>query len=140
MISHSANAKRRKNQQIPIAKREKRAWCQNRRFAAGNVLKKICKIAELPQRKHGFRSTNAQKLHRRISDSWVLLLGTRRGKNPSEHDTHVLQGLEVLASAVNLSGSEILYRPVFGSKFGSKNEAMQDFAQAFFSGQAQPQK
>ena len=70
----------------------------------------------------------------------VVVVGTRRGKNPPEHYTHVLQGLEVLASAVNLSGGEILYRPVFGSKFGSQNEAMQDFAQAFFSGQAQAQK
>ena len=74
MNSHSENAKIRKNEQIPIAKREKRAWCQNRRFTERNVLKKICKIAELPQRKHRLRSTNAQKPHRRISDSWVLLL------------------------------------------------------------------
>ena len=61
----------------------------------------------------------------------LLLLGTRRGKNPPEHDTHVLQGLKVLAGAVNLSGAEILYRPVFGSKFGSKKKAMQDFAASF---------
>ena len=74
MISHSENAKGHKNQQIPIAKREKRAFCQNRRFAAGNLLKKICKIAEFPHRKHGFRSTNAQKPHRRISDSWVVVV------------------------------------------------------------------
>ena len=61
----------------------------------------------------------------------LLLLGTRRGKNPPEHDTHVLQGLKALARAVNFSGGEILYRPVFGSKFGSKNEAMQDFVASF---------
>ena len=61
---------------------------------------------------------------------WVPL-GTRRGKNPPEHDTHVLQGLKVLAGAVNLSGGEILYRPVFCSKFGSKKEAMQDFVASF---------
>ena len=61
----------------------------------------------------------------------VAVVGTRRGKNPPQHDTHVLQGLKVLAGAVNLSGGEILYRPVFGSKFGSKNEAMQDFVASF---------
>ena len=61
----------------------------------------------------------------------VVVVGTRRGKNPPEHDTHVLQGLKVLAGAVNLSGAEILYRPVFGSKFGSKKKAMQDFAASF---------
>ena len=61
----------------------------------------------------------------------VVVVGTRRGKNPPEHDTHVLQGLKVLAGAVNLSGGEILYRPVFGSKFGSKKEAMQDFVASF---------
>ena len=43
----------------------------------------------------------------------------------------MLQGLKVLAGAVNLSGGEILYRPVFGSKFGSKKEAMQDFVASF---------
>ena len=53
------------------------------------------------------------------------------GKKPPEHDTHVLQGLKVLAGAVNLSGGEILYRLVLGSKFGSKNEAMQDFVASF---------
>ena len=53
------------------------------------------------------------------------------GKKNPEHDTHVLQGLKVLAGAVNLSGGEILYRPVFGSKFGSKKEAMQDFVASF---------
>ena len=46
-----------------------------------------------------------------------LLLGTQRGKNPPEHDTHVLQGLKVLA--------------VFGHTFGSKNEAMQDLVASF---------
>ena len=61
----------------------------------------------------------------------VVVVGTRRGKNPPEHDTHVLQGLKVLPGAVNLSGGEILYRPVFGSKFGSKKEAMQDFVASF---------
>ena len=61
----------------------------------------------------------------------VVVVGTLRGKNPPEHDTHVLQGLKVLAGAVNLSGGEILYRPVFGSKFGSKREAMQDFVASF---------
>ena len=44
---------------------------------------------------------------------------------------HVLQGLKVLAGAVNLSAREILYRHVFGHKFGSKNEAMQDFVASF---------
>ena len=43
----------------------------------------------------------------------------------------MLQGLKVLAAAVNLSGGEILHRPVFGSKFGSKKEAMQDFVASF---------
>ena len=38
---------------------------------------------------------------------------------------------KVLAGAVNLSGGEILCRPVFGSKFGSKKEAMQDFVAGF---------
>ena len=61
----------------------------------------------------------------------VVVVGTRRGKNPPEHDTHVLQCLKVLAGAVNLRLGEILYRPVFGSKFGSKNEAMQDFVASF---------
>ena len=61
----------------------------------------------------------------------VVVGGTRRGKNPPEHDTHVLQCLKVLAGAVNLRLGEILYRPVFGSKFGSKNEAMQDFVASF---------
>ena len=37
----------------------------------------------------------------------------------------------MLPSAVNLSGGEILYWPVFGSKFGSKKEAMQDFVASF---------
>ena len=53
------------------------------------------------------------------------------GKNPFEDDTQVLQGLKVLAGAVNLIGSEILCHPVFGSKFGSKKEAMQDFVASF---------
>ena len=53
------------------------------------------------------------------------------GKKTPEHDTHVLKGLKVLACAMNLSGGEILYRPVFGSKFGSKKEAMQDFVASF---------
>ena len=53
------------------------------------------------------------------------------GKKPPEHDTHVLQGLKVLAGAVNLSGGEILYCPVFESKFGSNNEGMQDFVASF---------
>ena len=53
------------------------------------------------------------------------------GKKNPEHDTHVLQGLKVLTGAVNLSGGEILYRPVFGSKFGSKKKAMQDFVASF---------
>ena len=52
-------------------------------------------------------------------------------KKKTEHDTHVLQGVKVRAGAVNLSGGEILYRPVFGSIFGSKNEAMQDFVASF---------
>ena len=59
--SRSENAKMHENQQIPFAKRQKPAFCQNRRFAAGNVLKQICEIAELPQRQHRLRSTNAQK-------------------------------------------------------------------------------
>ena len=63
--------------------------------------------------------------------SLLLLLGTRRGKKNPEHDTHVLQGLKVLPGAVNLSGGEILYRPVFESKFGSKKETMQDFVASF---------
>ena len=54
------------------------------------------------------------------------------GKKLPEHDTNVLQGLKVLAGAVNLSGGEILYRPEFESKFGSNNEAMQDFVASFF--------
>ena len=53
------------------------------------------------------------------------------GKKKTEHDTHVLHGLKVLPGAVNLSGGEILYRPVFGSKFGSKKEAMQDLVARF---------
>ena len=44
---------------------------------------------------------------------------------------HVLQGLKVLAGVMNLSGGEILYRPGFESKFGSKKEAMQDFVASF---------
>ena len=55
----------------------------------------------------------------------------RGGEKTPEHDTHVLQGLKVRAGAVNLSDGEILYRPVLGSKFGSKNEAMQDFVASF---------
>ena len=58
----------------------------------------------------------------------LLLL---RGKNHPKHDTNVLQGLKVLAGTVNLNAGEILYRPVFGHKFVSKNEAMQDFVTSF---------
>ena len=61
----------------------------------------------------------------------LLLVGTRRRKKHPQHDTHVLQGLKVLAGAVNLNAGEILYRPVFGHKFGSKNQAMQDFVANF---------
>ena len=62
----------------------------------------------------------------------VVEVGTRRGKKRTEHDTHVLQGLKVLARAVNFSGGAILYLSVFGSKFGSNNGAMQDFVASFF--------
>ena len=54
----------------------------------------------------------------------------RRGKK-TKHDNHVLQGLKVLAGAVSLNAGEILYRPVFGHGFVSKNEAMQDFVASF---------
>ena len=60
----------------------------------------------------------------------VLQLGTRRGKK-TKHDTHALQGLKVMAGAVSLNAGEILYRHVFGHKFVSKNEAMQDFVASF---------
>ena len=49
------------------------------------------------------------------------------GEKIPKHNTHVLQALKVPAGAVNLNAGEILYRPVFGHKFVSKNEAMQDF-------------
>ena len=60
-----------------------------------------------------------------------LLLLRLRGKNHPKHDTNVLQGLKVPAGTVNLNAGEILYRPVFGHKFVSKNEAMQDFVTSF---------
>ena len=44
---------------------------------------------------------------------------------------HARAGLKLLAGAVNLNAGGILYRPVFGHKFGSKNEAMQDFVASF---------
>ena len=55
------------------------------------------------------------------------------GKTPPKHYTNVLQGLKVLAGAVNLNAGEILYRPVFGHKFVTKNEVMQDFVASFLS-------
>ena len=67
----------------------------------------------------------------------LLLLLLLRGKNHPKHDTNA--GLKVLAGTVNLNAGEILYRPVFGHKFVSKNEAMQDFVTSFLSGRAQPQ-
>ena len=54
------------------------------------------------------------------------------GNNTPKRDTHVLQALKVLASAVNLNADGILYRPVFGHKFVSKNEAMQDCRKLLF--------
>ena len=73
----------------------------------------------------------ARCLAKRRLHCWSRRIRHAAGKNPPEHDTHVLQCLKVLAGAVNLRLGEILYRPVFGSKFGSKNEAMQDFVASF---------
>ena len=81
------------------------------------------------------RSSSSSSSRSRSSSSSSSRRRRRRrhaaGKKLPEHDTHVLQGLKVLPGAVNLSGGEILYRPVFGSKFGSKKEAMQDFVASF---------
>ena len=43
----SENAKMHECQQIPIAKRDKRAVCQNRRCGPGNILEQVFRIAEL---------------------------------------------------------------------------------------------
>ena len=53
------------------------------------------------------------------------------GTKKPNHDTHVLQALNLLASAVHLNTGEILHRPVFGHNFMSKNEEMQDFVATF---------
>ena len=79
-------------------------------------------------------SSNSRSNNRSSGSSSTHLVG----KKPPKHDTHVLEALKMLASAVR--AGKILQRLVFGRIFASKNEAMQDFVQTVFSSQAQLQK